>query len=217
MNKLKTVVTVAAVVLGAGTTIPSALAAPASSIPYHWLNASPNGTYKIDPAHTEVLFTIGHVGIVPFSGRFDTISGSYTFNNKAPGTDRVHITIPVASINTDFALRDKDLRSPMFFNASRYPHITFVSTRYQPTGPKIGNLFGRLTLHGVTHQIVFHVRQKGAGNVNYLPKPWGGYLSGFVATTTIKRSDYGMKAYLPEGLSNAVHIKVLVEGLRESK
>ncbi len=217
MNQLKTVVTIAAVVLGASAGIPSALAARANSSSYHWLNGSPNGTYKIDPDHTEVLFTIGHVGVVPFSGRFDAISGSYTFNNKAPRADRVHITIPVSSINTDFSLRDKDLRGPMFFHAARYPYITFVSTRYQPTGFKIGQLFGRLTLHGVTHQVVFHVRQKGAGSVSYLPKPWGGYLSGFVATTTIKRSDYGMKAYLPEGLSNTVHIRVLVEGVRESK
>ncbi len=215
MSKLKIAVTVAAIALGVSSAIPFALAASTASSSYHWLNSSPNGTYKIDPAHTEVLFTIGHVGIEPFSGRFDKISGIYTFTNKAPRTDRVHITIPAASIDTDFALRDKDLRGPMFFDVGRYPDITFVSTRYQPTGPKTGKLYGNLTLHGVTRHVVFRVWEKGAGSVTYLPKPWGGYLSGFVAKTAIQRSDYGMKAYLPEGLSNTVHIKVEVEGIRQ--
>lgn len=190
----------------------TAVAAPPSYVP---LNGNPNGTYRIDAQHSNVFFTIGHVGIAQFTGRFDRISGTYTFNGRHPQRDKVDITIPAASINTNFALRDEHLRSKEFFDVKRYPKITFVSTRYTPDGAHGGTLRGNLTLHGVTKPVVFLVREVGAGEVSYLPKPWGGYLSGFVATTTIHRSDFGMTAYLPEGLSNAIHIKVEVEGVKD--
>jgi len=188
----------------------TALAAPTQH--YTLLNGNPDGTYRIDPQHSNVLFTIGHVGITQFTGRFDKITGTYTFNAQDPAKDRVHITIPAASINTDYPLRDQHLRSKEFFYVQKYPNITFVSSKYVPTGKRTGDLYGNLTLHGVTKPVVFAVRELGAGNVPYLPKPWGGYLTGFVARTTIHRSDFGMDAYLPEGLSNAIAIKVEVEG-----
>jgi polyisoprenoid-binding protein YceI len=189
--------------------------AGAAPVRYAWLAGNPDGTYRIDPQHTNVLFTLGHVGITQFTGRFDKISGTYTFNAQEPRKDRAHIVIPAASINTDDALRDADLRSKEFFDVQRYPDITFVSSRYVPTGKNTGNLYGKLTVHGVSKPVMFKVRELGAGNVPYLPKPWGGYLSGFVAKTTIRRSDFGMDAYLPEGLSNTIAIKVEVEGSQE--
>jgi polyisoprenoid-binding protein YceI len=192
----------------------TALATPAKH--YTLLNGNPDGTYRIDPQHTNVLFTIGHVGITEFTGRFDKISGTYTFHAQNPSKDRVRITIPADSIDTDYPLRDQHLRSKEFFDVQRYPDITFVSSKYVPTGKNTGDLYGKLTLHGITKPVVFHVRELGAGNVPYLPKPWGGYLSGFVAKTKIDRSDFGMTAYLPEGLSNAIHITVEVEGIKES-
>ncbi|MBU2820143.1 YceI family protein, partial [Acidithiobacillus caldus] len=109
-------------VLMAGT----ACAAPAKH--YAYLDGNPDGTYRIDPQHTNVLFTIGHVGITEFTGRFDQISGTYTFDAQDPAKDRVHITIPAASINTDYPLRDQHLRSKEFFDVKQYPDITFVST-----------------------------------------------------------------------------------------
>ncbi|MBU2829175.1 MAG: YceI family protein [Gallionella sp.] len=191
----------------------SAMATPIKH--YTLLSGNPDGTYRIDPQHTNVLFTIGHVGITQFTGRFDKIAGSYTFNAQNPGKDRVQITIPATRINTGYALRDVHLRSKEFFDVKKYPDITFVSSKYVPNGKDMGDLYGNLTLHGITKPVVFQVRELGAGNVSYLPKPWGGYLSGFVATTTIHRSDFGIGAYLPEGLSNAVSIKVEVEGVKK--
>ena len=189
-----------------------AMAAPAHYVPLH---GNPDGTYRIDPQHTNVFFTIGHVGITQFTGRFDQISGTYTFNAQDPQQDKVDITIPAAGINTNFSLRDQHLRSKEFFDVKKYPDITFVSTGYVPNGTDRGTLFGNLTLHGITKPVQFAVQEIGAGKVAYLPKPWGGYLSGFVAKTTIDRSDFGMIAYLPEGLSNAIHIKVEVEGVKD--
>jgi polyisoprenoid-binding protein YceI len=179
---------------------------------YRLLRGPVSGTYRIDPQHTEVIFTIGHVGIANFTGRFDRVRGTYTVDSRNPAFDRARIVIAAASIDTGFAPRDADLRSPEFFDTARYPRITFVSTRYRPLTPTTGLLYGKLTMHGVTRAVVFHVRREGAGDVPYLPKPWGGYLSGFVATTRIKRSWFGMDAFLPEGLSNSILVVVNVEG-----
>lgn len=192
-----------------------ALPALAAAAPrYRLLRGPVSGTYRIDPQHTEVLFTIGHVGIANFTGRFDRIRGTYTVDTRDPARDRVRIVIPAASIDTGFAPRDADLRSPEFFDVARYPTIRFVSTAYRPLTPEEGLLTGRLTLHGRTRTVVFRVRREGVGAVPYLPKPWGGYLSGFVATARIKRSWFGMDAFLPEGLSNTILVVVNVEGER---
>ncbi|WP_308389362.1 YceI family protein [Acidithiobacillus sp. AMEEHan] len=181
---------------------------------YHNLDGNPDGQYRIDPAHSGAYFTIGHVGITELTGRFNKISGTYRFDTQNPALDRVDISIPVASIDTDNQARDAILRSSKFFDAKKYPEIHFVSGSYHPTGAKTGLLTGKLSFHGVTHPVTFRVREIGAGDVPYLPKPWGGYLSGYVATTSIERSNYGLMAYLPQGLSNKIEIKVEIEGKR---
>ena len=187
----------------------------ADAATYHQLDASPAGSYRIDPDHSLAWFTIGHAGVAVVVGRFDKLSGSYTFNPASPAGDKVDIRIPAASINTNFALRDHDLRGPDFFNVREFPNITFVSTRYQPTGKEGGQLYGKLTIHGVTRPVTFQVREIGAGPVPALPKPWGGYLSGYEATTTIQRSDFGMDAYAGM-IANTVHLHVNIEGVRTS-
>ena len=192
------------------------LALPALAAPgrYRLLPGPTSGTYRIDPQHTEVLFTIGHVGIANFTGRFDSVRGTYTLDHRDPARDRARIVIRAASIDTGYAPRDAILRSHLFFDTAHDPLIRFVSTGYRPLTRFTGLLSGRLTLHGVTRTIVFRVRRVGAGAVPHLPKPWGGYLSGFVATTRLKRSWFGIDAFLPEGLSNTVLVVVNVEGVK---
>ncbi len=183
---------------------------------YHRLTGSANGTYRIDPNHSLAWFTIGHAGVAVVVGRFDKMSGTYTFNSAAPARDKAAIRIAAASIDTNFAMRDHDLRGPDFFNVREFPVITFRSTRFQPKGAGAGLLYGRLTLHGVTRPVVFHVREIGAGPVAALPKPWGGYLSGYEATTTIRRSAFGMAAYAGM-IANRVHLHVNIEGVRTAR
>ncbi|WP_298138424.1 YceI family protein [Acidiferrobacter sp.] len=196
--------------------VSSALIPSAHAAAYHPLTGSPAGTYRIDPAHSLAWFTIGHAGVAVVVGRFNAMSGHYTFDPKAPSRDRVAIRINAASINTNFPMRDHDLRGPDFFNVREFPAITFRSTRYAPSGAKTGLLYGRLTLHGVTRPVVFHVREIGAGRVAALPKPWGGYLSGYVATATIRRSAFGMAAYAGM-IANRVHLHVNIEGVRTAR
>ncbi len=191
--------------------IPAAQAAS-----YHTLKDSPAGTYRIDPAHSLAWFTIGHAGVGVVVGRFDVLSGRYTMDPGHPARDQVRLKILARSIDTNFPMRDHDLRGPDFFNVREFPTIRFASTRYRPTGATTGRLTGTLTLHGVTRPVVFKVREIGAGPVTALPKPWGGYLSGYEATTTIRRSAFGMKAY-PGMIGNRVHLHVNIEGVRVAR
>ncbi len=198
-----------------------ALAAPLWAAPtptpvpqaYARQHASPAGSYRIDPDHSGVQFTIGHAGIGLFTGVFKTITGSYTFDPKNSKADKADITIPVAGLDTFFPMRDDDLKGAAFFDAKTNPDIHFVSTKYVPQSKNRGQLYGDLTLRGVTKPVVFQVQLEGAGKVAYLPKPWGGYLTGFLATTTIDRMDFGMSAY-PSGLSHKVQVRVEIEGVQ---
>ena len=199
-----------AVALAAAPAWAAGSAAPQAYGPLH---ANPVGSYQVDPDHSGVQFTIGHAGVGRFTGVFKQVTGSYTFNPGNPKQDKADITIPAKSLDTFMPQRDTDLLAAPFFGATAHPDIHFVSTRYVPQGKDHGTLYGNLTLRGVTKPAVFHVRLIGAGGVAYLPKPWGGYLSGFVATTTINRMDFGMTAFAT-GLSHEVKVRVEIEGVK---
>ena len=178
-------------------------------------HASPAGSYQVDPDHSGLQLTIGHAGIGLFTGVFKKVTGSYTFDPKNPKADKADITVPVDGLDTFFPMRDDDLKGAAFFDAKANPDIHFVSTKYVPQSQDRGLLYGDMTLRGVTKPVVFHVQLEGAGKVPYLPKPWGGYLTGFVATATIDRMDFGMSAY-PSGLSHKVQVRVEIEGVQTS-
>ncbi|MEB8488217.1 YceI family protein, partial [Acidithiobacillus ferriphilus] len=82
----------------------ASLVSLADAATYHRLDASPAGSYRIDPDHSLAWFTIGHAGVAVVVGRFDKLSGSYTFNPASPAGDKADIRIPAASINTNFPL-----------------------------------------------------------------------------------------------------------------
>ena len=205
--------------IGAALIALAAVAAPAWAAdaqapqPYGRLHGDPAGSYTVDSDHSGVQFTIGHAGVGLFTGVFKKVTGSYTFDPKNPKADKADITIPVDSLDTFLPVRNDDLKAAPFFDAKANPDIHFVSTRYVPQGKEGGTLYGNMTLRGVTKPVTFHVKLEGAGNVAYLPKPWGGYLSGFVATATIDRMDFGMTAF-SGGLSHKVEVRVDIEGVR---
>ena len=181
--------------------------------PYAPLQADPAGSYTVDADHSGAQFSIGHAGVAMLTGVFGKVTGSYTFDPRDPKADKADITIPVDSIATFLPLRDKHVLGDEFLDAAKFPTMHFVSTRYVPHGPRAGVLHGELTLHGVTRAVAFRVHLVGAGEVSYLPKPWGGYLSGFVATTVIDRTDFGIDAFAA-GIGHKVRVRVEVEGVR---
>ncbi|AFS53929.1 YceI family protein [Leptospirillum ferriphilum] len=196
------------VLLGTFNNLPAARAAA-----YKTGHGNPAGLYRIDPDHSSVVFAVGHAGVGTVIGRFDTIRGHYRLD---PGHVDVKIDILSKSIDTNHAKRDKDLRGPDFLDSRTFPHIRFVATTYKKTGRMSGVLTGKLTIRGKTRTVSLHVREVGAADVSALPKPWGGYLTGYDAEGVIHRKDFGITTY-PAMIGDTVHLYIDVEGVRVQK
>ncbi len=154
--------------------------------------AQANDSYTIDPPHTYAHFTVNHLGFSTMHGRFDKTSGKATLDLAAK-TGSVEITIESASVNTGFAKRDDHLKSPDFFNAVEYPAITFKSKKFNFKGDAVASIDGELTMLGVTRPVTLTVTEFKCGT-NPMSKK---YECGAGATAQIKRSEFGMKTFLP--------------------
>lgn len=162
------------------------------------------GVYKIDSAHSTVQFTVSHLGTSNLTGRFNKVIGNLTFNAK--GKSSTEVTIQTNSVDTNHQKRDAHLRSPDFFNAKQYPVIKFVSNKvnYNAKGEPT-SINGKLSMHGKTKAVTLSVSSVGAGK-----DPWGGYRAGYDATTTIKRSEFGMN-FMPGGIGDDIKITLNIE------
>ncbi len=142
--------------------------------------------YVIDKVHSTMGFQVRHLfSKVP--GKFDDFSGQVQFDEADPEKSSVQVNIKAASIDTANEQRDKDLRSQNFFDAAKYPEITFKSKSVKKTGDSTADITGDLTMHGVTKEVVLKAELlgKGAGMQ-------GKTVSGWEATTALKRSDFGL-------------------------
>jgi polyisoprenoid-binding protein YceI len=157
-----------------------AIAAPA-------LAADP---FKIDPAHSQVSFTIRHF-FSRVTGRFNEFSGNIQLDEKSLGNSSVDATITTASIFTGQERRDNHLRSPDFFWADSFPTLSFKSTKVTPGEGNKFKLAGDLTMRGVTRPVVLDGTFLGAGAVAMGGQP-GRYLAGFEATGTVNRKDFNI-------------------------
>jgi polyisoprenoid-binding protein YceI len=151
------------------------------------------GAYTVEGSHTRILFSVSHMGFTTWYGNFTGATGTLVLNPKTPSESKVDVTIPTASITTTNEKLDGELKSPQWLGADAYPTITFHSTKVVQTGPRSADVLGDLTLHGVTRPVVLKARFNGAG-VNPLDKA---YTAGFEASGVIKRSDFGVKTYVP--------------------
>jgi len=168
--------------------------------------------YDIDikGQHAFIQFKVKHLGYSWLLGSFRSFDGHFSYFERKPEKNSVTITIDTASLDTNHAERNKHLRSADFFDVANYPKATFVSTSYESTGKQTGLLKGKLSLHGVTKNIVIAVKQIGAG-----PDPWGGFRRGFEGHTTLHLSDYKMKkSGMLGAVSENVEIFLSIEGVR---
>jgi polyisoprenoid-binding protein YceI len=143
-------------------------------------------TYVFDKLHSTIGFEIRHLfSKVP--GKFTDFSGQIQLDEANPEQSSVEVTIETASIDTGVKMRDDDLRSPKFFDVKKFPEITFKSTAVKKTGENTADVTGNLIMHGVTKEVVLKVELlgKGAG-------PKNSTVSGWDASTALKRSDYGL-------------------------
>ncbi|GAB4335253.1 MAG: YceI family protein [Calditrichia bacterium] len=143
--------------------------------------------YDIDKSHTNIGFKVRHMVIAKVNGNFSDYSGQISFDPNAPEKSSISVTIQVASISTENEKRDAHLKSPDFFDAAKYPTITFVSKSVKKTADKKYVAVGDLTIRGVTKAIELPFEVTGM-----VKDPWGNERMGIEASTTINRQDFGV-------------------------
>jgi polyisoprenoid-binding protein YceI len=149
--------------------------------------------YTLNKDHTDVVFEISHFGFSNKHGWFRDMSGTLNLDAENPEGSSVSVTIKTASIDTNHAKRDQDLSGPPFLDVAKFADMTFVSTRVVRTGADTADITGALTLHGVTRPLLLHAKLN-----KIAPNPFDHTpTAGFRATGALKRSDYGVSAFLP--------------------
>jgi polyisoprenoid-binding protein YceI len=164
-------------------------------------------TYKLDPGHTMVLFSWNHFGYSNPTADLGLGEGTLVFDEQHPANSSVEVTLPLARLDTHVPALDEHLKKPDFLNADQYPVVTFKSTEVQPLGGNKFKVTGNLTVHGVTRPVVLDATLNKVG-----PHPMTKAPSiGFDATASIKRSDFGVGAYVPN-VSDELSIRITTEG-----
>jgi polyisoprenoid-binding protein YceI len=164
-------------------------------------------TYAIDPVHSGVEFSIRHF-MTKVPGRFTSFNGTITVDRDNLENSSVEATIDVGSVSTNNEKRDTHLKTPDFFDAAKFGSITFKSTSWKKTGDTTFDVSGDLTIHGVTKPVVLKVTLDGFG-----PGMQGAQLSGWEATVTLDRTDFGVNGppYLGKMLGNDVAVSITIE------
>ena len=163
-------------------------------------------TYKLDPSHTMVLFSWNHFGFSNPTANLGIGEGTVVYDEAKPANSSVEVSLPLANLDTHVSALDEHLKKPDFFDADKYPVVTFKSTRVEALGGNKFKVTGDLTVHGVTKPVVLDATLNKAGMQPMLKVP----AIGFDATATIKRSDFGMGAYVPN-VSDEVQIRITTE------
>jgi polyisoprenoid-binding protein YceI len=177
-----------------------------------WPALAGTTTYKIDPRHSSANFAVTHLMISTVRGEFHSVNGTVNVDTSDVSKSSVEVTIDASTVDTREPDRDKDLKSPNFFDVAKYPTITFKSTKVESAGPGKLKVTGDLTLHGVTKSVVLDVTSPKSP----IKDPWGLQRTAVSGTTKINRQDFGMtySKTLDNGglmISNDVDITLDVE------
>ena len=162
------------------------------------------GSYEVDARHTQVNWQVNHFGFNDYFGLFGDVTGTLDIDPANLGAAKVDVTIPIASIATSNAGLTTHLQSPDFFDAARFATARFASTSVAIDGQR-AVITGDLTMLGVTKPVELETRFEGAG-ANPMNKK---ATVGFHATTTIKRSEWGMTKYVPM-VSDEVKLRISI-------
>ncbi|WP_295444579.1 YceI family protein [uncultured Thiodictyon sp.] len=187
----------------------AALALAAASFGLPGSAAAEVEKYAIDAAggHASINFRIRHLNFGWVYGRFNTFSGTFTYDTEAAKNSSIELLIQTASVDSNQAERDKHLRNKDFLNVDKFPTATFKSTAYKE-GLGSSELAGDLTLNGITKPISFQVEQLGNG-----PDPWGKYRRAFLGTAAIPLKEFGISDFGPTARN--VELTFVIEGVRQ--
>ncbi|MBW3550505.1 MAG: YceI family protein [Proteobacteria bacterium] len=165
-------------------------------------------TYTIDPNHTDVIASWNHLGFSNPIAHFGDVQGAITFDPDNVGQSSVEVTIPLSGLESHVEAFDEHLRSGDFFDAEKYPEITFKSTRIEAAGDDKLRVWGELTIRDTTREVLLDTSINQIGEHPMAKRP----AAGFDAVTTIKRSDFGVDMYAPN-VSDEVTIRITTEAV----
>lgn len=165
--------------------------------------------YDIDAAHSGVVFGWNHFGFSNPTARFDKIEGSVLLDKADLTKSSISVTLPVEGLDTGVAKLDEALKSPDFLDATRYPTITFKSSKVEKTGENVLKITGDLTVHGVTKPVTLDAKVNKVG-IFEIPGVIKAQAAGFDATTVIKRSVFGVGNYVP-AVSDEITVRITLD------
>ena len=175
------------------------------------LTSAHTSTWKSDPAHSEVDFSITHLSVSKTHGRFGDVNAIIHYDKTDVTKTTVIATVSVASVDTGDSGRDDEIKSSDFFGVDQFPTAKFVSTEVSKNGNGLW-IKGNLTLHGVTRPVVLDVQ----GLAVPAGDPGGKQESTFTATTTIDRTAFGIGRGFPTGIvGDQVQLKIDLEAVRQ--
>ncbi|MEE7596149.1 YceI family protein [Acinetobacter baumannii] len=167
--------------------------------------------YKIDPTHTATVFSWNHFGFSTPSANFSDIQGVIKVDNAKPANSSVNVTIPLSSVNTNVPALDKEFQEEAWFNAAKYPNITFKSTKVETKDKKHFKITGDLTVKGITKPVVLDAVLNKQGEHPMAKVP----AIGFNATTSFNRSDFGLGNYVPN-VGDKITVNITTEATAAS-
>lgn len=166
-------------------------------------------TYTIEPDYTQGVFRWNHLGFSNPAAQFSQGQGTLEFDPANPTRASVQVTIPLSSLNTGVPALDEHLRSEDFFEVAKFPSATFRSTKVeQGAGKDRLRVTGELNLHGITRPVTLDVTVLKVGSNPRTQLP----TVGFAASTTLKRSDFGLGAYVPQ-VSDEIQMQITSQGV----
>ena len=162
--------------------------------------------YKLDPSHSQVVFSYDHLGFSTTYGMFSGFDGTVMFDAEDPANSSVEIEIPISTMVTGWDARDQHFSSPDFFNIADFPAATFKSTSVEVTGENTAKITGDLTAVGATKPVTLDVTFNKQGVHPMQQKEW----MGFEGTATINRSDFNLGKFAP-AVGEEVNLIISVE------
>jgi polyisoprenoid-binding protein YceI len=173
--------------------------------------------WQIDPAHSQLMFSVRHLMVTNVRGEFDKFTGTVEFDEQNVVNSKVDVQIEATSINTKNTDRDNHLRSADFLDAANHPYLHFQSKRVIPTDGSHGRLVGDLTVRGVTREVTLDVEYVGSSKT-----PWGTINAGFNARTRLNRKDWGLtwNAALETGgvlVGDEINVSVEIELVKSAQ
>jgi polyisoprenoid-binding protein YceI len=183
-------------------------------LPVAWRTAAAQpAVYKADPVHSKVGFSIRHL-VSDVDGRFKDFDGTIKYDAQHPADSSVQFTVQAASIDTGNDTRDKDLKSPKFFDVAKIPTLSFTSTKVAAKGNNAFDVTGNLSIHGVTKTVTIPAKFRGE-----VKSPMG-ERAGFESSFTVNRLDYGVKwnSVIEGGgtiLGDDVDVSIRIEAVKQ--